>query len=212
MCRDYYYPSMRSSLGWFTIKAKKRLFLSFKAIKNLYLISLLFSLMPRVNKAGLNFRLTSGYTMLELIAVIMIMGILASFVVVDQVRYYNRLSFIAEVEKFIGDIEYARDYAISRRKQCVITTNAGNLLTPPGYSFSLQTADGTEDILLPSELSFYIDLPDGASLNPADNEIVLDIRGTPDGESGDVIITYSSTTFSQTTDITLNDVTGFITQ
>ena len=202
---------MKRRLGWFTIKAKKRLFLSFKAIKNLYLISLLFSLMPRVNKAGLNFRLTSGYTMLELIAVIMIMGILASFVVVDQMSYYNKLSFTAEVEKFIGDMEYARDYAISRRKQCVITTKAGGL-TPQGYNFSLQTADGTEDILLPSELSFYIDLPDGASLNPADNSIVLDIRGTPDGESGDVIITYSSTTFSQTTDITLNDVTGFITQ
>lgn len=142
----------------------------------------------------------------------MIMGLLASFVVVDQVSYYNKLSFTAEVEQFIGNMEYARDYAISRRKQCVITTNAGNLLTPPGYSFSLQTADGTEDILLPSESSFYIDLPDGASLEPADNEIVLDIRGTPDGESGDVTITYSSTAFSRTTDITLNDVTGFITQ
>ena len=144
--------------------------------------------------------------------VIAIMGILASFVVVDQVSYYNKLSFTAEVEKFIGDMEYARDYAISRSKQCVITTNAGDPLTPPGYKFSLQTADGTEDILLPSELSFYIDLPDGASLNPADNSIVLDIRGTPDGESGDVTITYSSTKYSRTTDITLNDVTGFITQ
>ena len=128
-----------------------------------------------------------GFTLIELIIVVTLIGILTSIVEVDQVSYYNKLSFTAEVEKFIGDMEYARDYAISRSKQCVITTSDGN---PPNYNFSLRTADG-------------------ASLDPENNEIVLDTRGTP---ASNETITYTSTKFSQTANITLNSVTGFITQ
>ena len=157
-------------------------------------------------KCGKIFRVTSGYTIIELISVIAIIGLLASIVVVDQMSYYNKLSFTTEVEKFIGDMEYARDYSISRSKQCVITTRDGN---PPNYDFSLKTADGLEDIVLPSESNHSINLPDGASLDPAVNEIVLDTRGTP---AIDETITYTSTKFSQTAVITLNSVTGFITQ
>ncbi len=141
-------------------------------------------------KCGKIFRVTSGYTIIELISVILIMGILTSIVVVDQVSYYNKLSFTAEVEKFIGDMEYARDYAISRSKQCIITTRNGN---PPNYNFSLRTADGLEDIVFPSESNHSINLPDGASLAPENNEIVLDTRGTP---AIDETITYTSTKFS----------------
>ncbi len=161
---------------------------------------------PQANKSGINFRSISGYTIIELITVISIMGILASFVVVDQVNYYNKISFVAEVEKFIGDMEYARDYAISRSKQCIITTNAGN---PPNYNFSLRTADGLAAIILPSESNHTINLPDGASLDPTDNEIVLDTRGTP---ASDETITYSSSRFSASVEIILNSVTGFIEQ
>ena len=160
-------------------------------------------------KSGRNFRLISGYTIIELITVIAIIGILVSIVVVDQVSYYNKLSFTAEVEKFIGDIEYARDYAISRSKQCVITTDAGDLQNPPNYNFSLRTADGLAAIILPSESNHTINLPDGASLDPTDNEIVLDTRGTP---ASDETITYSSSRFSASVEIILNSVTGFIEQ
>jgi prepilin-type N-terminal cleavage/methylation domain-containing protein len=161
---------------------------------------------PRAYKCGKIFRVTGGYTIIELISVIAIIGLLASIVVVDQMSYYNKLSFTTEVEKFIGDMEYARDYSISRSKQCVIATRDGN---PPNYYFSLKTADGLEDIVLPSESNHSINLPDGASLDPAVNAIVLDTRGTP--ASNDTI-TYTSTKFSQTAVITLNGVTGFITQ
>ena len=164
---------------------------------------------PQANKSGINFRSISGYTIIELITVISIMGILASFVVVDQVNYYNKISFVAEVEKFIGDMEYARDYAISRSKQCVITTDAGDLQNPPNYNFSLRTADGLAAIILPSESNHTINLPDGASLDPTDNEIVLDTRGTPDFEK---TMTYTSTKFSLSAVITLDEITGFITQ
>ena len=157
-------------------------------------------------KCGKIFRVTSGYTIIELISVIAIIGLLASIVVVDQMSYYNKLSFTTEVEKFIGDMEYARDYSISRSKQCVITTRDGN---PPNYDFSLKTADGLEDIVLPSESNHSINLPNGASLDPAVNEIMLDTRGTP---ASNETITYTSTKFSQTANITLNSVTGFITQ
>jgi prepilin-type N-terminal cleavage/methylation domain-containing protein len=157
-------------------------------------------------KCGKIFRVTSGYTIIELISVIAIIGLLASIVVVDQMSYYNKLSFTTEVEKFIGDMEYARDYSISRSKQCVITTRDGN---PPNYDFSLKTADGLEDIVLPSESNHSINLPNGASLDPAVNEIMLDTRGTP---ASNETITYTSTKFSQTAVITLNSVTGFITQ
>jgi prepilin-type N-terminal cleavage/methylation domain-containing protein len=157
-------------------------------------------------KCGKIFRVTSGYTIIELISVIAIIGLLASIVVVDQMSYYNKLSFTTEVEKFIGDMEYARDYAISRRKQCVIRTRNGN---SPNYNFSLRTADGLEAIVFPSESNHSINLPDGASLDPAVNEIMLDTRGTP---ASNETITYTSTKFSQTANITLNSVTGFITQ
>ena len=205
MLRNYYLVKI-SRPGWFTIKGKVTPFQLLKAIKNLPTIGLIFLMTPRANKSGRNFSVTSGYTIIELISVILIIGILTSIVVVDQVSYYNKLSFTTEVEKFIGDMEYARDYSISRSKQCVITTRDGN---PPNYDFSLKTADGLEDIVLPSESNHSINLPNGASLDPAVNEIMLDTRGTP---AIDETIIYTSTKFSQTANITLNSVTGFITQ
>jgi hypothetical protein len=66
-----------------------------------------------------------------------------------------------------------------------------------------------EAIVFPSESNHSINLPDGASLDPAVNEIMLDTRGTP---ASNETITYTSTKFSQTANITLNSVTGFITQ
>jgi prepilin-type N-terminal cleavage/methylation domain-containing protein len=205
MLRKHYLVKINGP-GWFITKGKITIFQLLKGIKKLPTIGLLFLMTPRAYESGRNFRVTSGYTIIELISVIAIIGILVSIVMFDQVSYYNKLSFTAEVEKFIGDMEYARDYAISRNKQCIITTSDGN---PPNYDFSLRTADGLEAIVFPSESNHSINLPDGASLDPAVNEIVLDTRGTP---AIDETITYTSTKFSQTAVITLNSVTGFITQ
>ncbi len=63
MLRNYYLAVLGGP-KWFTTKGKVTPFQSLK---------------------GINFGLTSGYTLIELIVVISIIGILASFVVVDQV-------------------------------------------------------------------------------------------------------------------------------
>ena len=145
-----------------------------------------------------------GFTLLELIIVIAIMGILASFVVVDQVSYYRALTYAADVEKFIGDMEYGRDYALSRKKRCVISITAAAGGNPASY---LETASGAQVILPHNSGNHAITMPDGASISEADTVIVLDRRGRP---PEDISLTYTSTVFSPDVTVELNGTTGFI--
>ena len=187
MLRNYYLAVLGGP-KWFTTKGKVTPFQSLK---------------------GINFGLTSGYTLIELIVVISIIGILASFVVVDQVSYYNKLAFAADVERFMGDMEYARDYAVSRKKRCVITIDAAAGENPDQYSFNLGTAAGTEVILPHNSGNHTILMPDGASITEGPTTITLDTRGRPDDDQS---LTYTSTKYSPDVSITLNSITGFITR
>lgn len=151
----------------------------------------------------------AGYSLIELITVIAIMGILASFVVVDQVTYYRDLAYAADVEKFIEDMEYARDYAIARKKRCVISITEETVLNPAGYQFNLETDDGTQVILPHNSGNHSIAMPEGASISEADVTITLDTRGRP---SNNESLTYVSSKYSPDVTITFNSITGFITR
>jgi|TARA_B100000686_G_scaffold170550_1_gene177747 prepilin-type N-terminal cleavage/methylation domain-containing protein len=154
------------------------------------------------------YSLQAGYTLIELISVIAILGILASFVVVDQVTYYRDLAYAADVEKFIEDMEYARDHAIARKKRCVISITEETVLKPAAYQFNLETADGPQVILPHNSGNHSIAMPEGASIPEADITITLDTRGRP---SNNVSLTYESNKYSPGVTITFNSITGFIT-
>ena len=137
------------------------------------------------------------------------MGILASFVVVDQVTYYRDLAYAADVEKFIEDMEYARDYAIARKKRCVISITEETVLNPAGYQFNLETDDGTQVIFPHNSGNHSIAMPEGASISEADVTITLDTRGRPPNNEA---LTYVSSKYSPDVTITFNSITGFITR
>lgn len=152
----------------------------------------------------------AGYTLIELITVVMILGILSSFVVVDQVSYYRTLTYAADVEKFIGDMEYARDYALARKKRCVISIIAASGPVPASYTFNLEKTDaaGGAQVILPHNSGNHsIIMPDGASISEADVVIVLDRRGRP---QEDVSLTYTSTSFSSDVTVAMDGTTGYI--
>ena len=151
----------------------------------------------------------AGYSLIELITVISIMGILASFVVVDQVTYYRDLAYAADVEKFIEDMEYARDHAIARKKRCVISITEETVLNPAGYQFNLETDDGTQVIFPHNSGNHSIAMPEGASISEADVTITLDTRGRPPNNEA---LTYVSSKYSPDVTITFNSITGFITR
>ena len=151
----------------------------------------------------------AGYSLIELITVISIMGILASFVVVDQVTYYRDLAYAADVEKFIEDMEYDRDYAIARKKRCVISITEETVLNPAGYQFNLETDDGTQVIFPHNSGNHSIAMPEGASISEADVTITLDTRGRPPNNES---LTYVSSKYSPDVTITFNSITGFITR
>lgn len=79
--------------------------------------------------AGRRFQRCGGFTMVELIMVIIVLGILA---VVAMPRFANRLTFETRgfVDQTVATLQYARKMAVaSGRNVCVSASSGGNTLT-----------------------------------------------------------------------------------
>ena len=62
-----------------------------------------------------------GFTLIELIMVVAIMGILFSLAYSSYSNHYNRINFLGSIDKMKTQMNWARNYAIRREKICVVS-------------------------------------------------------------------------------------------
>ena len=86
-----------------------------------------------------------GFTLIEVIVVIAIMGILFSMAVFSFSNHYNMLNLNSTVDKMRTEMNWARNYAAVREKDCVVRIWP----TDGEYQFVVKDDGGQEEIFGP---------------------------------------------------------------
>ena len=123
-------------------------------------------------------RIQSGFTMIELIAVMVIMAILASSTIGSYSGFNTSLRLFEEVRDMSRKIQYARDYCIARNESFFLKVDAA--ATPSTYS--LFHNNNSTALVLPDENSNTFELPgyaDITSTNIVTAGLEFDTFGEP---------------------------------
>ena len=139
-------------------------------------------------------RIQSGFTMIELIAVMVIMAILASSTIGSYSGFNTSLRLFEEVRDMSRKIQYARDYCIARNQSFILKVDDN--ATPSTYSlFYNNTATA---LVLPDESSNSFTLPGYADITSKvriddDDGLVFDALGEPQVTANASIVFESGT-------------------
>ena len=139
-------------------------------------------------------RIQSGFTMIELIAVMVIMVILASSTIGSYSGFNRSLRLFEEVRDMSRKIQYARDYCIARNQSFILKVDHN--ATPSTYSlFYNNTATA---LVLPDESSNSFTLPGYADITSKvriddDDGLVFDALGEPQVTANASIVFESGT-------------------
>ena len=125
-------------------------------------------------------RIQSGFTMIELIAVMVIMAILASSTIGSYSGFNTSLRLFEEVRDMSRKIQYARDYCIARNQSFILKVDHN--ATPSTYSLFYNNTSTA--LVLPDESSNSFTLPGYADITSKenihdDNGLVFDALGEP---------------------------------
>ena len=139
-------------------------------------------------------RIQSGFTMIELIAVMVIMAILASSTIGSYSGFNTSLRLFEEVRDMSRKIQYARDYCIARNQSFILKVDDN--ATPSTYSLFYNNTD--TDLVLPDESSNSFTLPGYADITSKenihdDNGLVFDALGEPQVTANASIVFESGT-------------------
>ena len=137
-------------------------------------------------------RIQSGFTMIELIAVMVIMAILASSTIGSYSGFNTSLRLFEEVRDMSRKIQYARDYCIARNESFFLKVDAA--ATPSTYS--LFHNNNSTALVLPDESSNTFELPgyaDITSTNIVTAGLEFDMLGEPQVTTNASIVFESGT-------------------
>jgi MSHA pilin protein MshC len=155
---------------------------------------------------NIHFKNNNGFTMLEVIAVLIILGIITAFVVSRGVN--NRAELSSENEITKAHLRYAQCMALANDiYSWRITFSSGS---PDYYTLSkINKDDGTETnpINLPNEDSPTHNLPSGISITSGLGAVTFDEWGSPGTITQSIILSDGAGNFET---ITVTKNTGFI--
>ena len=140
--------------------------------------------------------------MIELIAVMVIMGILATSTITNYSEFNKGLRIFEEVKDMSRKITYARDYCSARKEKFYLKVDTDT----DQYSFFHQ--NNSTELNLPNESGHQFDLPsyvDISATNIAAGGLEFDaVMGEPQGITENNTITIGDFT------ITIENPTGYI--
>lgn len=152
---------------------------------------------------GCALRSQSGFTVLELIVVIVIIGILA-VVVLPRLSLFDGFDQIGYRDRVRATLEYARKAAVAQRRNVQVTLAAGSVTVSIASDAPEGAAATTYDrnLVLPGSNSNTFNAPAGVTLAPP-AVLVFDALGQPSA-AGSFTITGSSAP------IVVEAVTGYV--
>ena len=137
-------------------------------------------------------RSQKGFTMIELIAVMVIMTILASSTIGSYSNFNKSLRLFEEVRDMSRKIQYARDYCIVRNQSFFLKVD--DAATPSTYSLFYN--NNSTALVLPGESSNIFELPgyvDITSTNIVAAGLEFDMLGEPQVTTNASIVFESGT-------------------
>ena len=163
----------------------------------------------KLKNAGTNRRffipkISSGFTMIELIATMVIMAILASSTITNYSKFNMGLRIFEEVKDMSRKIIYARDYCIARKEIFYLKVDTD------ADQYSLFRQNSSTALMLPNESSHQFDLPSYVDISafnviPDADGLEFDaVMGEPQGITANATITIGDFT------ITIENPTGYI--
>ena len=154
------------------------------------------------NRRFLFLKSSSGFTLIELIATMVIMAILASATISNYSEFNRGLRIFEEVKDMSRKIIYARDYCTARKEKFYLKVDKD------ADQYSLFHQDINTSLLLPNEGSHQYTLPsyiDISATNVDPGGLEFDaIMGEPQGIDANATITIGDFT------ITIENPTGYI--
>ncbi|MDY6825118.1 MAG: type II secretion system protein [Thermodesulfobacteriota bacterium] len=136
----------------------------------------------------------AGFTLIEVIAALLILGILAAVVVVSSMNTETTASESAMLAKVKNHLRYARNRSMSSQDQW------GVVISGDGYELERLPWDTDESLFFPGEELESVEIEGDLALS---GRVFFDEWGRPIDENGDSISFSSS-------GITINQTTGYI--